>query len=119
MSTDTIRLPQSAAAWHTPAFAAVFHAELAALGNARLPLQQGLAHSSYATDTPPQVMIIGTAEHAGVIQVRAGLFYTGIIAGCSCADDPTPVEEQTEYCVVEVRIDPATGEATVALADDE
>lgn len=119
MNTDTLRLPQSAAAWHTPAFAAVFREELAALGNAHLPLQQGLTHSSHATDTPPQVMVIGKAEHAGVIHVRAGLFYTGIIAGCSCADDPTPVEEQAEYCVVEVRIDLATGAATVALADDE
>jgi hypothetical protein len=113
------RLTQSAAAWGTPAFEATFREELAGLGHAHLPLQQGLAGSSYATDTKPQVMVIRTTETGGTIQVRAGLFYTGIIAGCSCADDPTPVEEQAEYCMVQVAIDRATGAAAIALADGE
>lgn len=119
MSAPAIRLPASRAAWGTPGFDAVFREELAGLGNDRLPLQQGLSTSSYATDRPPQVMVIGKAESDGVIRVRAGLFYTGIIAGCSCADDPTPVEEQAEYCMIEVGIDRTTGAATVALTDYE
>jgi hypothetical protein len=118
VSTATVRLPKSAAAWNTPDFETVFREELAALGNAQLPLQQGLAHSSHATDTPPQVMLIGTKEDDDGIRVRAGLFYTGIIAGCSCADDPTPVDEQAEYCVVEVVLDLASGTAMIGLAQD-
>ncbi|MEZ5541890.1 MAG: hypothetical protein R3F42_07590 [Pseudomonadota bacterium] len=54
-----------------------------------------------------------------MIHARAGLFYTGIIAGCSCADDPTPVEEQAEYCVVDITIDRLTGAATIRLAAAE
>jgi len=113
------RLAQSLAAWGGPGFEAVFRQELAALGAGRLPLQQGLTGSSYATDTEPQVMIIRAIEADGVIRVRAGVFYTGIIAGCNCADDPTPVEEQAEYCMLQVDIDRVTGTAAIALVEDE
>lgn len=60
-------------------------------------------------------MINAVSEEAGFIRARAGIFYTGVIAGCSCADDPTPVDEQNEYCDVRVDIDKQTGEATIAL----
>jgi hypothetical protein len=43
-------------------------------------------------------MIISRADQPDCIQVKAGLLYTGIIVGCSCADDPTPVDEINEYC---------------------
>ena len=114
-----IRLQKSLAAWGTPDFEAIIRQELAGLGIEQLPLQQGLGGSSYATDRPPQVMIISSSESHGAIRIKAGIFYTGIIAGCSCADDPTPVEEQAEYCVVLVNIDTATGVATITLAEDE
>jgi len=118
-ATGTTRLAQSLAAWGDPGFEAAFRQELAGLGAARLPLQQGLTGSSYATDTEPQVMIIRAIEADGVIRVRAGVFYTGIIAGCNCADDPTPVEELTEYCMLQVDIDRVTGAAAIALVEDE
>jgi hypothetical protein len=60
-------------------------------------------------------MIIGVSEAAGLIRVKAGIFYTGVIAGCSCADDPTPVDELNEYCVLQLGIDKKTAETTVTL----
>lgn len=110
-----IRLPKSLNAWGTPEFEAVLKREIATLDAASLPLQQGLSVSSHVTERPIQAMILGTGEDAGRIRVKAGIFYTGIIAGCSCADDPTPIDEQTEYCVVEFDIDRATAQATVTL----
>jgi hypothetical protein len=67
------------------------------------------------TDSPFQALIISVREDAGVIRVKAGMFYTGVIAGCSCADDPTPIDELTEYCVVQFDIDRATAATTVTL----
>ena len=119
MTRDMVRLAQSRAAWGTPGFEAAFRQELAGLGVDHLPLQQGLGGSSYATGTKPQVMVISATENDGVIRVKAGIFYTGIIAGCSCADDPTPVEEQAEYCVVRVEIDRVSGAAAIELVKDE
>mgnify|MGYP000698389538 CR=1 FL=1 len=109
------QLPQSALAWNTPEFEDVLKREIEQLDAEELPLQQGLASSSYVTDRPFQAMIIGVSEEAGLIRAKAGIFYTGIIAGCSCADDPTPIDEQTEYCVVQFDIDRATAETTVTL----
>ncbi len=111
-------MPESLRAWNTPAFKAVLKQEIEQLDAGCLPLQQGLSSSSYVTDRPFQAMIISVSEDAGLIRAKAGIFYTGIIAGCSCADDPTPIDEQTEYCVVRLDIDRDTAEATVTLLEE-
>ena len=110
-----IRLPNARNAWGTPEFEAVLKQDLAALDAATLPLQEALSLSSRVTDRPIQAMILDAGEDRGRIRVKAGIFYTGIIAGCSCTDDPTPMSELNEYCVVQLDIDPATAETTVTL----
>ena len=112
------RLPHSLNAWGTPGFNDVVKHEIEQLDATLLPLQQGLARSSHVTDRPLQAMVIGAHEEAGLIRVKAGIFYTGIIASCSCADDPTPIDELTEYCVVQIDIDRTTADATVTLLDE-
>lgn len=110
-----IRLPNALSAWGTPEFQEILKREIEQLDAAHLPLQQGLSFSSHVTDRPFQAMAIAVREEAGVIRVKAGIFYTGVIAGCSCADDPTPIDEQNEYCVVQFDIDRATANTTVTL----
>lgn len=110
-----IRLTKSLNAWGTPDFEDILKAEIGQLGAEQLPLQQGLSTSSYALDDKLNVRIIGVSEEAGFIRAKIGIFYAGIIAGCSCVDDPTPVEEQNEYCEVLLDIDKITAETTVAL----
>lgn len=111
-----IRLTEAVRAWGTPQFADTLKQELEHLEPGQLPLQQGLTAGSHALDDPFTVMVIGASGRAGRIHAKAGIFYSGIIAGCSCADDPTPIDTLAEYCEVEVVIELATGEATVALA---
>jgi len=111
-------LTLSLAAWQTPDFDAVFKAEVKQLDPDLLPLQQGLAHSSVAKADDLAISILETTASALEIQVRAGLLYAGIIAGCSCADDPTPIDEINEYCEVRFVIDRATGAASVTLLRD-
>jgi len=113
-----IRLPYSVNAWGTPEFEAVLKQEIDQLDAGLLPLQQGLSASSHVTDRPFQTRVISVREEAGQIRVKAGIFYTGVIAGCSCADDPTPIGELNEYCVVMFGIDPLTAEATVTLLEE-
>ena len=108
-----IRLPKCLNAWGTPEFEAVLKREIEQLDAGHLPLQQGLSASSYVTARPFQAMIICAKEEAGLIRVKAGIFYTGVIAGCSCADDPTPVYELNEYCVVQFDIATTTAETTM------
>jgi hypothetical protein len=113
-----IRLPESLKAWGTPEFREVFKQEFERIEAVRLPLQQGLARSSHVSERPFQVILLGTHEDADAVQIKAGIFYAGIIAGCSCADDPTPIDELTEYCVVQISIDRTTADTTVTLLEE-
>lgn len=110
-----VQMERARNAWETDAFEATLKEELAQLDAGSLPLQQGLSHSSYACDEDIRVVMISAAETAGTICVRAGIFYSGIIAGCSCADDPTPVDRCPEYCEVRVEIDTQTAGAVISL----
>lgn len=112
------RLNKSRDAWNTPDFREVFKHEAGQLGAAALPLQQGLARSSHVSGDGYDVVVLNVAEEAQRILVKAGIFYQGIVAGCSCADDPTPVDEQTEYCVLRFDIDKQTAETAITLLDD-
>ncbi|MDD5249832.1 MAG: hypothetical protein PHY45_12645 [Rhodocyclaceae bacterium] len=111
-----IQLPRSLAAWPSPQFQAVLKEELEQSDAGEFPLQEGLSSSSYALPGAFSVMVIGAGDDDVFIRVRVGIFYSGLIAGCSCADDPTPVEPLAEYCEVEVTIDKATAAAVVKLS---
>lgn len=111
------RLLKSLNAWGNPNFISVLKQEIEQLGGGQLPLQQGLTTSSVALDNRLEAMVLGVSEEGGVIRAKMGIFYTGIITGCSCADDPTPAGEQNEYCEVQVDIDKATAETRIALLD--
>jgi len=110
------RLTKALDAWGTPDFKDALKKEIIErMGAEQLPLQQGLSTSSYALDDKLEMMIISVVEEARFIRAKAGIFYSGIIAGCSCADDPTPVNEESEYCEVQFEINKFTAETTVVL----
>lgn len=113
-----IQLNKSLNAWATQGFKDILQQEITQLDPGLLPLQQGLSISSHVTDRPIQAMILGHSDDANLIRVKAGIFYTGIIAGCSCADDPTPITEQNEYCVLQFCIDKQTAQTTVTLVSE-
>jgi hypothetical protein len=110
-----LKLADVLQAWNTPAFGDVLKEAIANLDTATLPLQQGLSRGSYALDDRLGVSIISVTESADFIHVKAGIHYNSVIAGCSCADDPSPTGECTEYCEVGLDIDKQTAGTTVRL----
>lgn len=110
-------LPRSLAAWGSSAFAAVLKDELEAQDVVCLPLQRGLSTGSVVLDDGFSVMVLAMIERADVVGARLGVFFSSIVAGCSCADDPSPVEAQNEYCELNLVIDRATAAASATLAD--
>lgn len=113
-----IQLTKALNAWGTAEFRGILKKEIEHMNTEQLPLQQELSTGSYALDDNLNVMIINVSEVEGFIRAKVGIFYTGIIAGCSCADDPTPVNEQPEYCEVQIDINKVTADATVTLLED-
>lgn len=116
-SDSMLHFPLALAAWSGPDFKSVLKAEIEALDPALLPLQAALTQTSHVGDRPLGATILSVEESGGCLRVKAGLFFSGIIAGCSCADDPTPVDEISEYGEVLFEIDPASGKASVRLLD--
>ena len=113
-----ICLSDAIKAWGTERFSAVLKREIEQLPANALPLQAGLAASSYVLDSNGvTAMVIKTTEHEGKLRATVGVFYSGILGGCACADDP-PVNENAEYCVLAVAIDRRTGEAAFTLVNE-
>jgi hypothetical protein len=110
----TMKLNKTVNAWTTPQFDAVLKQELVQQAG-QLPLQQGLSASSSVADTPITVVVHSAVDQGSAIRVRAGIFYEGLVGGCSCAGDPTIDSENTEYCEVQLDIDKATAITIVTL----
>ena len=113
-----IRLSRSLAAWRTPDFKVVVKDEIERLDASVLPLEQALSRSSHVSAARVGATLLRVDETPDWLCVKAGLFFTGIIAGCSCADDPSPVDDLTEYCEAWFKIDKATGYAEVTVAPE-
>jgi hypothetical protein len=117
-----LALTRSAAAWNSPAFQTTLVEEVQALGPhhpvLRPLLQAGLTQTSAVAKAPLGAQVLRSAETAGLIHVHLGIFYAGIIAGCNCADDPTPVDTITEHCELLLDIDPTTGRAWLTACAD-
>lgn len=111
-------LPLSLQAWDSDEFTDIIKQEVCSLDAELLPLQQGLKYSSYAISDRLSMSILNISHNEESITVKAGLFYNGIIAGCSCSDDPTPTDETTEYCDVLFCIDRKTAKTSVELVAD-
>lgn len=110
-----LKLKDALKAWDTPDFERALKDDIQRLGSETLPLQQGLSQSSHVSDAKINVIILNTTETPESICIKTGIFYAGIIAGSCCADDPTPMSENTEYCELRFEINKITAETAVTL----
>lgn len=110
-----IALARSLNAWGTTAFEDTFRSEAVALDSEQLPLQQGLLYSSHVADSGFGVVILNSFETTHAILVKTGVFYNGVIAGSCCTDDPTPLNEQAEYCELQFEINKTTADTKISL----
>lgn len=104
-------------AQHCEDFEKIIKKEIQEIRPALLPLQQGLSYSSYVMEKPVNATILAVKDNGNSLSIKAGVFYTGIIAGCNCADDPTPMDEQNEYCELLFTICKDTAETTIKLLE--
>lgn len=112
-----ITLTQSLAAWQSDRFDDTFKQEVRALSVDQLPLQQAMQLGSFVLDKSIEVMIQNISEHPDRIQVSAGIFFSSVIAGCNCADDPEPMDTQQEYVELIFEIDGRSAETNIRLPD--
>ena len=112
-----IKLEKTLLAFNSAGFKQTAKKEISQINKDFLPLQQGLSFSSYIGASPINVIILNTTHNNNILKIKTGIFYTGIIAGCSCSDDPSPTDEQNEYCELMFNIDSETAETEVHLLE--
>jgi len=116
-SSVTIKLSEAVASADSSVAAAMLKQELEKVDGLSLPLQQGLTRSSYTDGENFGVTILYVHRDDEGLRAKAGIQYQGIIAGCSCADDPTPQSIIEEYCEIELLV-VENGNTTVRLLND-
>jgi len=114
---STIKLSEAVANADSSEAAAILKQELEQVDGLSLPLQQGLTRSSYTDGENFGVTILSVQRDDEGLHAKAGIQYQGIIAGCSCADDPTPPSTIDEYCEIELVV-AENGITTVRLLND-
>jgi len=110
-----IQLQDALRAWPTADFGPALKRELAALPSGVLPLQHGVSPGTHVDDSEVAATVIRATAEGGVIRARVGVFFTEVLAGCSCGDDPAPA---SAYCEIEVLIDQASGAARFVPVQD-
>ncbi len=108
-------LTKTIEAWGSDRFAAALKQELREVGAEALGLHRAMARGSHLSETPIDVVVLHSEADEQHITVRAGVFFSSIVAGSCCADDPTPLCEENEYGEVTLSIDRDSGAATVRL----
>lgn len=75
---------------------------LAELPAEQLPLQAGCTQGGMIDASELAVSVLDVRRGAGRLSARAGVFFTEVVGGCNCHDDPSP---SNAYCVLDVEID--------------
>ena len=107
-----VKLPESLQQWQSASFDKTLKKELEALPAGTLPLADALTRCGSVDDSNISAIVISSSGLDGRIQSRVSIFFTEIVAGCVCGEDPVP---ENAHCEMLVSIDTGTGEADFQL----
>ena len=110
-----IYLYKTLEAYKSDDFRQIAKTEIEAIDMKALPLQSALQQSSTVSNSDFTVMILDAHIDADFLFVKTGILFNGIIAGCNCADDPTPMNENNEFCEVLFKININTAATQINL----
>jgi hypothetical protein len=109
-----VSLGNSLRAWNTAAFAGSLKADILGLGAGVLPLHEAAA-GGCVDEGDIEITLLGTSHSATEIHANIGIFFTEVIAGCSCGDEPAA---SNAYCELRVSIDRGNGQARFEVIHD-
>lgn len=108
------KLPNSLRAWPSPSFAVALKSELEGLAPGALPLDRAACHGGRVDDGRITATVLRSDDDGVAVRAEVGVFFSEIVAGCSCGDEPQALNG---YCEMQVKIDKTTAAATFALLD--
>ena len=110
-----IKLSDSLRDWHTADFSTTFKREIQRLPSGTLPLQARGMQNGLVDDADLSLTILQRVESKDVLKIKAGVFFSEVIGGCSCGDEPAA---ENAYCEIWVCIQKETAEVSIALAEN-
>lgn len=110
-----MKLVNALQAWGSGSFARTLEEEVERLPAGSLPLHKGVNEGGHVDDGNLDVTVIRVDDDDKVIQVRLGIFFTEIVANCSCGDEPM---EKPAYCEMLLQVDKITADAVVSVIGD-
>ena len=110
----TLRLRQCIGLEETRAFERCLIAALRSLPPGSLPLQACCEQGGVADDRGISVSVLDMQHGHERIRARVGVFFTEVIGGCNCHDDPL---ESNRYCVLEIAIVRPHGDAEIIVLE--
>ena len=108
MNEKIINFESILTSWGTDSFVTELIGHIMALPANTLPLQKGLSQGDMASEYPEKISLINSNETTAQIILKLGVFFTEIISGCSCGDDPATING---YCEMQLMIDKLSGNA--------
>jgi hypothetical protein len=109
------RLTQSLRSQGSESFRQTLKGELEGLADGTLPLQKGCSRGGYADGREITVTILDVQEEQRFLRARVGVFFSELVAGCSCGDDSLT---EHGYCEMEVAIDRESAEAEFRVVSE-
>jgi hypothetical protein len=92
-------------------FAQTLKAELLSKVNV-LPLQKAVSQSGIVDAGNVGITVLHFDDLGDCLQVSIGVFFTEIVGGCSCGDEPFPANG---YCEMELTLDKKTAVVEFAV----
>ena len=80
-----------------------------------LPLHRACTQGGIVDDSDLSISLLGCTTGAGHHRVRIGVFFSEVVGGCNCHDDPVA---STAHAVLRVDIALADGSASVGAASE-
>ena len=107
--------PDALRAWRSEAFARVLKDEIEGMDVETLPLHEGCTQGGLVGDADITATVFKNVDEGPAIPVEVGIFFTELVAGCNCADEPDAVNT---YCRLRIRIDKVSAEAAIHVVPD-
>lgn len=107
-----LQLAQTLQQWPSDSFSSALKHALETLPAGSLPLELGTSRCGLVDDSDISVTVIDIRDAVTCISAKVGIFFSEIVAGCVCGDEPTP---ELAYCEMLITIDKTTGAATIEV----
>jgi len=96
-------------------FAQTLQKEIRGLKSGSLPLHKATSQGGHVNDSNISVTVLAAKDLGNTISIKAGVFFSEVVAGCNCGEEPM---EHSAYCEMQITIDKNTADALFEIVRD-